>query len=214
MDLYLYRPSEKKPIMTIEKVVSYTDNDARTAEGAVYGPFAEDVELSSLPDCSETLRRDWRRAHCLADWPELMTQEERQAVKLSELSAACNAAITAGMDVETSQGREHFALQETDQINLSTALSAIQAGASGYPYHADGALCRLFPAADIQAVAQAATAHKLYHTTYYNHLAAWVRRTETAEEMETITYGAALPEDLEASMAAILEAAGGGEAGV
>ena len=40
-------------------------------------------------------------------------------------------------------------------------------------------------------------------------LAAWVRRCETAEELETVTYGAALPEDLTANMAAVLEAAGG-----
>ena len=47
-----------------------------------------------------------------------------------------------------------------------------------------------------RAMARAATAHKLYHTTYYNHLAAWVRRCESAEEVSAITYGAELPEDL------------------
>ena len=53
-------------------------------------------------------------------------------------------------------------------------------------------------------MARTATAHKLEHTTYYNHLAAWVRRTETAEELAAITYGAALPPDLEDNMGAIL----------
>lgn len=77
-------------------------------------------------------------------------------------------------------------------------------------YHLDGGLCALYPAGAIQAIAQAATAHKLYHTTYYNHLAAWVRRCESAEEVSAITYGAELPEDLAEHMAAILEAAGGG----
>ena len=91
--------------------------------------------------------------------------EEIRADKLEELSASCNAAITAGMDVETTQGTEHFSLQETDQINLTTALSAVQSGAAGYPYHADGQLCRLFTAAEIQAIAAASVKHKLYHTT-------------------------------------------------
>lgn len=141
--------------------------------------------------------------------PNAKTLEELQAAKLAELSAACNAAITAGLDVETSQGKEHFSLQETDQINLSTALSAIQAGAAGYPYHADGQLCRMFTAEEIQAIAQTATAYKLEHTTYYNHLAAWVRRAE-AVELTGITYGADLPEDLAGNMAAILAAAQGG----
>ncbi len=75
MNLYLYRPGESKPVMTIEKVVSYTDNEVRTEEGAVYGPFAEGVELSSKEDCSETLRTDWRREN----HPELLTPEQLRA---------------------------------------------------------------------------------------------------------------------------------------
>lgn len=145
--------------------------------------------------------------------PDAKTLEELRAAKLAELSTACNAAIRAGMDVETYQGREHFSLQETDQINLSTALSAVQSGAAGYPYHADGALCRMFSAEEIQTLAQTATAYKLEHITYFNHLAAWVRRAES-EELAGITYGVDLPEDLAANMAAILEAARGGTADV
>ena len=132
-----------------------------------------------------------------------------RADKLAELSASCNAAITAGMDVEATQGTEHFSLQETDQINLTTALSAVQSGASGYPYHADGQLCRLFTAAEIQAIAAASVKHKLYHTTLCNHLLTWARRAETREELAGITYSAdGLPEDLAANMAAVLAAAG------
>ena len=51
--------------------------------------------------------------------------------KEAEISTACNAAIVAGMDVETTQGAEHFSLQETDQINLTTAYNAILSGAFG-----------------------------------------------------------------------------------
>lgn len=214
MNLYLYKIGKSVPELVIENAVSYTDNRAETETGAVYGPFAGDCELSGLPDCSETLRADWRREHCLEDYPELMTLEERRAAKLRELSAACNAAITAGCDVALSAGAGHISLTAEDQINLSTATAAVEQGAEGYPYHLDGQLCAIFPTADIRAMAQAATAHKLYQTTYYNHLAAWVRRVNTPEELTAITYGAALPEDLAANMAAVLGAAGGGEAGV
>lgn len=214
MTLYLYRIGTNVPVLTIENAVSYTDSRAETEEGAVYGPFAEDVELSSLPDCSETLRADWRRANCLEDYPELMTFEERRAAKLRELSAACAAAITAGCDVTLSAGSGHISLTEEDQINLSTAMASVEQGAEGYPYHLDGQLCAIFPAADIRAMAQAATAHKLYQTTYYNHLAAWVRRCETPEELEAVTYGAELPDDLKANMAAVLAASAGGADGV
>lgn len=136
--------------------------------------------------------------------------DEIRADKLEELSASCNAAITAGMDVDTTQGTEHFALEETDQINLTTALSAVQSGAAGYPYHADGQLCRLFTAAEIQAIAAASVRHKLYHTTLCNHLLTWARRAETKEELSGITYAAdGMPEDLAANMAAVLAASAG-----
>ena len=130
-----------------------------------------------------------------------------RAAKTAEMSAACNAAITAGLDVTTTQGTEHFSLQETDQINLTAAVTAVQQGAAGYPYHADGELCRMFTAAEIGAVGQASIAHKLYHTTYCNHLFAWIRRA-TASELTGITYGAELPDDLAASMQALLTQAG------
>lgn len=135
-----------------------------------------------------------------------------RTTKLSDLSAAGNAAIVAGVDVTLpSTGEvEHFSLHETDQINLSTAMAAVEQGAAGYPYHADGQLCRLYPAADILAISDAAIRHKLYHTTYCNHLLVWARRAEMVEELEGITYGAELPEDLEANLAAVLAAAGGG----
>lgn len=63
MDLYLYKTGTTTPVLTIENVVSYTDNQAETEDGAVYGPFAADVELSSLKDCSEALRAKWRAEH-------------------------------------------------------------------------------------------------------------------------------------------------------
>lgn len=131
-----------------------------------------------------------------------------RAAKVNEMSVACNSAIVAGMDVETTQGTEHFSLEETDQINLSAAYNAVISGAHGYPYHADGQLCRMFSADEITAISEASIAHKLYHTTLCNHLLTWARRAETEEELAGITYKADnLPEDLAANMAAVLASA-------
>lgn len=131
--------------------------------------------------------------------------ETVQAAKLAELSAACSAAITGGCDVALPDGSAgHISLTAEDQINLTNAVAAVEGGAEAYPYHLDGGLCALYPAEAVRAMARAATAHKLYHTTYYNHLAAWVRRCGTAEEVQAVTYGAALPDDLAEHMAAIL----------
>ena len=147
-------------------------------------------------------------AELAADRPDPL--EMAKEVKLAELSAACGAAITAGCGVTLTNGSAgHISLTAEDQINLTNACAAVEGGAEGYPYHLDGELCVLYTSADILAMGRAATAHKLYHTTYYNHLAALVKRCEAVEEVQAVTYGAALPEDLAQSMAAIMAAAGG-----
>ena len=131
--------------------------------------------------------------------------ESDRAAKEAEMSSACNAAIVAGMDVATTQGTEHFSLQETDQINLTTAYNAVVSGAEQYPYHADGKLCRMFSADEINAISAASIQHKMYHTTLCNHLLTWARRAETAEELAGITYSANnLPADLAQNMTQIM----------
>lgn len=138
--------------------------------------------------------------------------EDYRNTKLSSLSEACNQAIIAGMDVETTEGTEHFSLEETDQINLTAALSAVEQGAKGYPYHADKKLCRMFTAVEIKSIAETATKHKLYHTTLCNHLLTWARRVTTVDELEQITYTAqSLPTDLAQNMAKVLAASGATE---
>lgn len=134
---------------------------------------------------------------------------KNQQNKLIALSTACNQAITNGMDVETTEGTEHFSLEETDQINLTIAVSAIEQGAKGYPYHADKKLCRMFTAGEIKSIAESATAHKLYHTTLCNHLLTLTRRATTTAELDKITYSAdCLPLDLAQNMQKVLAASG------
>ena len=141
--------------------------------------------------------------------PDNRPFDEIQTQKLSSLSEICNQTIVAGMDVETTEGIEHFSLEETDQINLTTALSAIEQGAKGYPYHADKKLCHMFTAVELKAIAEKATAHKLYHTTLCNHLLTLTRRATTTAELDKITYSVdCLPLDLAENMKKILVAAG------
>ena len=63
MTLYLYKTGTGTPVLAMENAVSYTGSQVVTEDGTVYGPFAPDCELSSKPDCSETLRAQWRAAH-------------------------------------------------------------------------------------------------------------------------------------------------------
>ena len=183
---------------------------------ALNGEVIENTSISQVADVWSPEREEYIKGiayngeYTIEEEHDDRALDEIRTDKLAELSASCNAAITAGMDVETTQGTEHFSLQETDQINLTTALSAVQSGASGYPYHSDGQLCRLFTAAEIQAIAAASVKHKLYHTTLCNHLLTWARRAKTKEELSGITYSAdGLPEDLASNMAAVLAEAAG-----
>ena len=79
--------------------------------------------------------------------------EAVRTAKLAELDAAAQTVITGGCDVTLADGTTgHISLTAEDQINLSTAQAAVQAGAAGYPYHLDGELCKIYAAADILAM--------------------------------------------------------------
>lgn len=163
-------------------------------------PIIEDGIMTAWTG-DETAWEAWKAAN----GPDLDTL---RTAKLAELNAAAESAITAGCDVTLSDGTTgHISLTAEDQINLSTAQAAVQAGATGYPYHLDGQLCKVYSAADIVIMAKAAVAHILYHTTYCNHLRAWAKRVITADELPAITYGATLPDDLKTNMEAIISAA-------
>ena len=86
MKLYLYELSSKKVLLELEQVKSYTDCEVVTEEG-IYAPLAEDCELSSLPDCSETLRADWKQDNPSVD------------IRIEELEALM-ASLLFGGDVE------------------------------------------------------------------------------------------------------------------
>ena len=144
-----------------------------------------------------------------ADRAAVHPLDELRAVKKEEIGAACTAAIYAGVSV----GESHYSLTEHDQMELTAQYTLVKEGAPAVPYHADGELCRMYPADEFTALARAATAHVFYHRTYCNHVNAWIARAQ-AEELDGIVYGAQLPEDLAASMAAILEAGGGAESAV
>ena len=137
-----------------------------------------------------------------SDWNDV---EQVRAVKKQEIGAECSAAIYAGVDV----GGSHYSLTEHDQTELMAQFTTVKEGAAAVPYHADGELCRMYPAEEFTELAQAATAHVFYHRTYCNHLNAWIKRADLAE-LDSISYGAELPADLAASMAEIIKAAGGG----
>ena len=162
-------------------------------------------EVESIPDESEgVLKADVVSKKLWIDPIPTISIEELSQQKYTEISAACQQAIYNGFNAEVETGTEHFSLKDEDQINLQTANEAIKSGAMGYPYHSDGNLCRLFKADEITTLANAAVQHKLYHTTYCNHIMRWIDRVETGDELNQIYYGADLPEDLKKNMEQVM----------
>ena len=83
------------------------------------------------------------------DWGDV---EQVRAAKLQEIGLACSAAIYAGIDV----GGSHYSLTEHDQTEIMAQYTVVKEGAPAVPYHADGELCRMYPAEEFAALAQAA----------------------------------------------------------
>lgn len=126
--------------------------------------------------------------------------DEVKKEKLREVSIACNATITNGIDI----GEEHFSLTQNDQINLSVVFEMVKQGAETALYHADYELCRPFTADEIITLMTKATEFKTYHTTYCNHINMWIRRAETIEDVQSIHYGDELPADLQSHLMEVL----------
>ena len=124
-----------------------------------------------------------------------ITVEFARESKIKEMSATCRHTIEAGFDF----GEEHFSLDTQDQLNLIT-LSALAETQDQIPYHADGQLCRFYTALEMKQIVAAATQFKMYHTTYYNALKAYINSLETIEEIATITYGIELPEEFQSDV--------------
>lgn len=113
--------------------------------------------------------------------------------KINEMSRACNQIIEAGFDIELYGETHHFSLTTQDQLNLISLQGMLGQGMLQVPYHADGEICRFYSADEMDAIISAATAFKIYHTTYYNALKNYINSLNTIEDIAAITYGVELP---------------------
>lgn len=129
--------------------------------------------------------------------------------KMDMANEACEAAIYAGMDVELTNGTEHFSFETKDQINISNMMKAVQMGATKYAYHKDSGEtvsdCIMYSAVDIVKIYVACETCVTYQTTYCNKLKKWIEREQDKNVLASITYGSALPSDLQAELQEIMD---------
>ena len=122
--------------------------------------------------------------------------------KITEMCAICQTTITNGIDYND----EHYRLNTTDQINLISLYISAQTGQS-VPYHADGAVCRLYEPAELIGLVQSGIQWITYHTTYFNLLKHQIIDMDTVDEVDAVVYGMPLKAEYQAIINTIL---GGG----
>ena len=120
----------------------------------------------------------------------LIKLREAKEAKIAELSQQCNEQIVTGVSVLFNDGYYHnFRLTVEDQLNIELLKTQLAAGAQQLLYHETNEVVRLFDADDIQRLIDAATKHRLYHTTYFNILKYCINNMYNTDEVNNVHYG-------------------------
>lgn len=130
--------------------------------------------------------------------PYVPTLEEIKAKKISEMNSAQQAIIQNGVNVTLSDGTvEHFTLTDHDQTSLMGLQTQVIAGAEQIPWHTSDNTehCKYYSNADMSLITQAALSYVAYHVTYFRDLRIYINSLESVEEVETVYYGIAIPEE-------------------
>ena len=112
-----------------------------------------------------------------------------KTAKLAEISKSCEDYICAGTDVTLPDNTvEHFTYTLADQSNISEMFTAIMAGATEYPYHADGEICKIYTKEQIVTIYGTLSLFKTEATTYHNSLKAQINAMTDADAISAIKF--------------------------
>lgn len=117
------------------------------------------------------------------------TIEDAKTAKLAEIKKDCEAYINAGSDVTYADGSvEHFTYTLADQSNISEMFTAIVAGATEFPYHADGKICKIYSKEQIVIVYMSLSMFKAEATTRHNSLKAQINAMTDIEAVKAVSF--------------------------
>lgn len=121
--------------------------------------------------------------------PELASVDFIKAEKIDEIKKACEDYIYAGIDVTLPDGDiEHFTYTLADQSNISEMFTAIMAGATEYPYHADGEICKIYTKEQIITIYGTLSLFKTEATTYHNSLKSQINAMTDADAISATKF--------------------------
>lgn len=120
--------------------------------------------------------------------PSVILNKAKQS-KLAEISESCEDYIYAGTNVTFPNNTiEHFTYTIADQSNISEMFTAIMAGATEYPYHADGEICKIYSKAEIVTIYGTLSLFKTEATTYHNSLKAQVNAMDDIDAISATKF--------------------------
>ena len=112
-----------------------------------------------------------------------------KAEKITEIKKDCEDYIYAGTSVTYADGAtEHFTYNLADQSNISEMFTAVMAGATEYPYHADGEICKIYTKEQIVAIYGTLSLFKTEATTYHNSLKAQIKAMTDADAISATKF--------------------------
>ena len=112
-----------------------------------------------------------------------------KSAKIIEIKESCESYIYAGTNVTLPNGAiEHFTYTLADQSNISEMFTAIMAGATEYPYHADNEICKIYTKEQIVTIYGTLSLFKTEATTYHNSLKAQINAMTDADAISAIKF--------------------------
>ena len=143
------------------------ENGAKVVDTIEVNQEALDAYKATLPDPTDSIK----------------------AEKIAEIKKDCEDYIYAGTDVTYSDGNtEHFTYNLADQSNISEMFTAVMAGATEYPYHADGEICKIYSKEQIITIYGTLSLYKTEATTYHNSLKAQINAMTDADAISAIKF--------------------------
>lgn len=115
--------------------------------------------------------------------------DSAKSSKIAEIKKDCEDYIYAGTDVTYTDGAtEHFTYNLADQSNISEMFTAVMAGATEYPYHADGEICKIYTKEQIVAIYGTLSLFKTEATTYHNSLKSQINAMTDADAISATKF--------------------------
>ena len=172
-DGYAFLTDEQKDIFYSTTPAGFVNITVEEQDGVKYVASIEvnqealDAFKATLPDPTDSIK----------------------AEKIAEIKKDCEDYIYAGTSVTYSDGNtEHFTYNLADQSNISEMFTAVMAGATEYPYHADGEICKIYTKEQIVTIYGTLSLFKTEATTYHNSLKAQINAMTDADAISAIKF--------------------------